>query len=240
MTAELGPQAAPGGWQQALDDLERGLQEAARAAAALRRSLAAGEPAQPESESEAARATAALRRSLASREPAQPASDPKVRELPLPLRTQPEDAGFEAPAQELPAAPDGSAAFERVWARLEAEKLGKVGGAPAKAGEDAAAKVTSKLSSLPGQFIITVEDRESKVDLVPLHRALAGLPRVEEVSLVSFANGVPVISLRVAGDLDHGRLSRAVAMATDRECEVIPHENGKLFLRLTPRGDEAS
>jgi hypothetical protein len=232
MTAEQDPQPAPGGWQQALDDLERRLEEAAQAAAALRRSLAAGAPAQAESESEAARATAALRRSLARAAPAQPEGDPKV--VPLPSRPEPEP-----PAQEQPAAGgEGVTAFERVWARLEAEKLGMQAEPPASAGEDAAAKVTSKLLSLPGQFIITVEDRESKVDLVPLHRALTGLPGVEDVSLVSFANGVPVISVRVAGELDHARLSSAVGMAMDRECEVIPHESGKLFLRLTPHADE--
>lgn len=213
MTAEQTPQPAPGGWQQALDDLESRLEEAARAAAALRRSLAAVAPAQPE-------------------------GDPKVRELPLPPRPAPEAAAPEPQAQELPGGGEGVAAFERVWARLAAEKLGKPGELPAKEGEDVTAKVTSKLLSLPGQFIITVEDRESKVDLVPLHRALTGLAGIDDVSLVSFANGVPVISVRVVGELDHGQLSKAVAMAMDRECEVIPHESGKLFLRLTPHGDE--
>ena len=78
-----------------------------------------------------------------------------------------------------------------------------------------------------------LEFGESAVDLVPIHRALLGLAKMEDVSLVSYANGVPVISLRVQGELEHERLREAIAVATERECELIDQENGKLFIRLS-------
>lgn len=208
MSAQESPQPAQDGWQQALDDLERALREAARAAGALRRSL-----------------------TVDSEAPEEVASN--VRELPQP----PQPAAWESEEGAAPAGSEALSAFERVWSRLEAERLGKQGDVPPPPKEalDPVDKVSSKLLNLPGQFLLTIEDRESRVDLVPLHRALIRLPGVEDVSLASFANGVPVIAVRVAGELDHEQLSKAVGMAMDRECEVIPHENGKLFLRLTPR-----
>jgi hypothetical protein len=223
MTSKHGPEQAasvgerpPEGWLAALDDLERRLKEATLAAATLREML---QPALPE-----------------------PPAESKVREL---SRPQPVEATVapEATAgpQEQEADSGGEAvdAFERVWSRLEAEKLEKHVEPPSAAeGEDVAAKVTSKLASLPGSYVITVEDRESKVDLVSLHRALVSLEGAEEVTLVSFANGVPVVSLRMVGELDFEKLSKSVGMAMDRECEVIPHDSSKLFLRLTPHEEE--
>ena len=75
------------------------------------------------------------------------------------------------------------------------------------------------------------------MDLVPLHRALMGVEGVEEVSLVSYANGVPVISLQAEGELDLEQLDSAVGRAMDRQCEVIPQDNGKLYLRMQARED---
>lgn len=93
------------------------------------------------------------------------------------------------------------------------------------------------LDLLPQQYLLTVEDRESAVELAPLQRALAGVADMDDMSLVSFANGVPVISIRVQGELDLDRLSAAVERAMDRECETIPQDNGRLYLRLRPRQD---
>lgn len=91
---------------------------------------------------------------------------------------------------------------------------------------------------LPHQYLVTVEDQESAVELAPLQRALAGVAEMEDISLVSFANGVPVVSLRVVGELDLDRLKEAVSIAMDRECEVIPQDNGRLHLSLKSGGDE--
>lgn len=119
--------------------------------------------------------------------------------------------------------------FERLWDRIEQERM-------EKRREDEARQTPERhgLDLLPQVYTMTVDERDSKVDLVPLHRALLGLAEVDDVSLVSFANGVPVISLRVEGELDLDRLQEAVSVAMDRECETIPQENGRFHLRLRP------
>lgn len=121
---------------------------------------------------------------------------------------------------------DNLAAFERVWERISHEQL-EQNQAPQE-------QPRRGLDLLPQVYLATVEDREGSVDLVQLHRALLALVKMEDLSLVSYANGVPVVSLRVEGQLDHERLGNVVGGALERDCEVIDQENGKLFLRLTP------
>ena len=120
--------------------------------------------------------------------------------------------------------------FERLWERIELERRERD---PQNGGE--AAHDRKGLELLPQDYMMTVEDREGKVDLIPLHRALLGLVPVESISLLSFANGVPVISLRSDGELDLDRLGSAVSAAMDRQCEVIPQDNGRVYLRLSAR-----
>lgn len=166
----------------------------------------------------ATRAVAALRQMVGDGQPAAPLS--LVRPAPA------------APPQPVePAAPtdqeSGYSPFERLWERVERERLERqqqVIEEPERRG----------LDLLPRHYVMTVEDRERRVDLVPLHRALQGLPGIEEVTLVSFANGVPVVAVRTDRDLDTDRLRTAVAAAMDRQCEVISQDNGRVFLRLTP------
>jgi hypothetical protein len=144
------------------------------------------------------------------------------------------------PQPEAPAEPDlphlgsnggGSyAPFERLWERLEQERADKQ--QPQEAVEE-----RRGLDLLPRQYMMTVEDRERAVDLIPLHRALQRLTGVEEVSLVSFANGVPVVSVRTDRELDLDKMRSAVETAMDRECEVIPQDNGRVYLRLRPVAD---
>src|SRR3990172_3754941 len=82
--------------------------------------------------------------------------------------------------------------------------------------------------------------RQAVHPLTPLHRALLAFVPVENISLLSFANGVPVISLRSQGELNLDRLGAAVSAGMDRECEVIPQDNGRVYLRLQARpGQEA-
>ncbi len=126
----------------------------------------------------------------------------------------------------------GRSAFDRLWDRIESEQESKDEEPPAEPSEE-----RRGLDLLPQRYLITVEDREGSVDLVPLHRALMGVEGVEEVSLVSYANGVPVISLQAEGELDLEQLDSAVGRAMDRQCEVIPQENGKLYLRMQARED---
>lgn len=125
--------------------------------------------------------------------------------------------------------------FERLWDRIEREHVEKEPGAATDDGE-----APRGLDLLPQQYLMTIEDRESRVDLVPLHRALLNIAGMDDVSLVTYANGVPVISIRLQGEIDLKKLEKAVATSMDRECEVIPQENNKLFLRLRPRTNEES
>jgi translation initiation factor 2 gamma subunit (eIF-2gamma) len=80
-----------------------------------------------------------------------------------------------------------------------------------------------------------VEDREHRVDLVPLHRALQAVEGIDEITLVSFANGVPVVSLRAKHEIDLEQLRTAVESTLRKSCEVIPQDTGRVFLRLTSR-----
>lgn len=178
---------------------------------------------------EAVYAIGALRFSLNGAAPA-----PPVAALPTPAgATAVEPAA--APEQEVSAEQRARSTFERLWERIELEKRERDtqnGGDPAQARKG--------LELLPQDYMMTVEDREGKVDLVPLHRALLAFVPVECISLRSFANGVPVISLRSEGEIDLDRLGSAVSAAMDRQCEVIPQDNGRVYLRLQARpGQEA-
>ena len=120
------------------------------------------------------------------------------------------------------------APFERLWERLEQERAEKQQPAATDQAE------ARGLDLLPRQYLMTVEDRERAVDLIPLHRALQALTGLQEVSLVSFANGVPVVSLRSDREVDLDKMRASVETAMDRECEVIPQDNGRVYLRLRP------
>ena len=126
----------------------------------------------------------------------------------------------------------GRSAFDRLWDRIESEQESKDEEPPAEPAEE-----RRGLDLLPQRYLITVEDRDGSVDLVPLHRALMGVEGVVEISLVSYANGVPVISLQAEGELDLEQLDSVVGKAMDRQCEVIPQDNGKLYLRMQARED---
>jgi hypothetical protein len=124
------------------------------------------------------------------------------------------------------------APFERLWERLEQERIEK---------QQPPQEVEVRgLDLLPRQYLMTVEDRERAVDLIPLHRALQSLTGVQEVSLVSFANGVPVVALRTDRELDLDRMRASVEAAMDRDCEVIPQDNGRVYLRLKPVADRGA
>jgi hypothetical protein len=208
MTDDVEPtRGAPSGrpeWEQPLDDLERSLRDAAQAVAHLRQALngGAGEP-QFEDRAQAAAQTQDI---------ATDGTDIGPREDPSPVAASRPNTGKA-----------GASTFDDLWDRIEREKM-----------EKPAPEATERrgLDLLPQQVLMTVEDREGRVDLVPLHRGLAGLQGIQDISLVSYANGVPVISLRVEGDLDIEQLGTAAGRAMDRQCEVIQQDTGRLYLRL--------
>ena len=199
--------------EQALAELSRLLHDASQVIDVLRRSLAEN-PAAP----------------VAS---AQEAAPPPI---PVPARApvesaQDSDAGVvetvPSPTLAQTRKPDRLAVFDRLLDRIDIEKSAAQEETPSEPSSKA-----SGLDLLPQQYLMTVEDREGNVDLVPLHRALMALGTLEEANLVSYANGVPVVSLRVRGELDLEQLGSVVSTAMDRECEVIPQDNGKLYLRM--------
>ena len=212
MSEKLGAAAASSAsqrpeWQDALDTLERALREASQAVALLRQGL----------EGYPAHGDAASAPAMAGPEP-----------TPIGSMTAASTPSLAQPIEEPAAArePAAFSTFDRLWDRLERERM-------ERQAETAPAASADPLT--PGQlqlYLMTVEDREGKVDLVSLHRSLASLPGMEEVSLVTYANGVPVVSLRVGGELDLDRLGHAVSTAMDRQCEVIPQDRGKIYLRL--------
>jgi hypothetical protein len=252
MADEPRPESAPEAaaapdWQQALETLERGLLEASKALVLLRRTLGPEVTAEDDEPGDAAPTTpaipladaAALFRRLREVGPA-PAEGPMAPADEF-TAEEPESGDLNGGASNGAAAhlerPDrpaasgpGASAFDRLWDRIERERMER----QAEDGENAP-RVRRGLDLLPQQYLMTVEDREGSVDLVPLHRALLGVDGVEEVSLISYANGVPVISVRATGELDLDQLGQSVVVVMDRECEVIPQDNGKVYLRLRAR-----
>jgi hypothetical protein len=118
------------------------------------------------------------------------------------------------PAASPPAAPrraDTAPVPERIAARAE-ERRG--------------------LDLLPRTYRITVEDKRRGVDLVPLHRALLAMDGVRDMSLLSYNNGVAIVSLETVSDIDPQVLARAVSRAMSREATVETHNERTLVVKL--------
>jgi hypothetical protein len=88
------------------------------------------------------------------------------------------------------------------------------------------------LDLLPRTYRITVEDKRRGVDLVPLHRALLGMDGVRDMSLLSYSNGVAIVSLEVVNELNPETLGRAVARAMLRETKVEVHNEQTMVVKL--------
>ena len=234
-------------WRSPLDELERTLNEVGRALSALRKSLESGgaspltiaRPSEP----------VGVEPEATAKDEAPPAGFESVWQRIKSVRQKSEAGGpdtvdsaegrgsSEPPALE----PDDDlndeaqavgksrlSSFEGVWERLERERKER-----SEADIEDIAEVRG-LEHLPQTYRITVEDRDgTPVDLVPVHRALLTFAPADNISLVNFANGVPIVSVQMEGELDLERLAAAIGAATSRHCEVIQQEKGKLFLRLS-------
>jgi len=88
------------------------------------------------------------------------------------------------------------------------------------------------LDLLPRTYRITVEDKRRGVDLVPLHRALLGMDGVRDMSLLSYSNGVAIVSLEVVNELNPETLGRAVSRAMSRETRVEVHNEQTMVVKL--------
>ncbi|HXK33706.1 MAG TPA: hypothetical protein VNM91_06835, partial [Dehalococcoidia bacterium] len=85
---------------------------------------------------------------------------------------------------------------------------------------------------LPKTYRITIEDKRRNVDLVPLHRALLGIDGVQDMSLLSYANGAAIVSVETLGDLTPESLQRAVSHAMARDAEVQVHNETTLVVKI--------
>ncbi len=88
------------------------------------------------------------------------------------------------------------------------------------------------LDLLPRTYRITVEDKRRGVDLVPLHRALLGMENVRDMSLLSFANGVAIVSLETVDELDPHALEQSVSHAMSRPARVETHNEFTFVVKL--------
>ncbi len=136
------------------------------------------------------------------------------------------------PAPEPAKGEAGQAAFNKLWDRIESERSNN--GAE---GSDGDTPERSGLDLLPERYLISVEDKDGKVDLVALHRAMLSLDGIEEMALQSYANGVPVVALRTENDFDPEKIGSAISTGMDRKCEVIPQGNGKIHVRMSARDE---
>jgi hypothetical protein len=227
-SAESRPGQGAPSWAQALTDLEESLQDAGRAVAALRRGLESiGFNLSTGNELlELERATDAAPKRLPARA--------KESEAPTSIDREVRAVAPKVPPNgDVPDEAPKGASFDRLWDKIERERTERAQ-TPAEPVDE-----RRGLDLLPQHYLMTVEDREGRVSLVPLHRGLQGLPGIEEVTLVSYANGVPVISLRTKDTLDLDVLGEAVGRVMDRNCEVIQQDTGKLYLRMKSKSREA-
>jgi hypothetical protein len=126
--------------------------------------------------------------------------------------------------------PDATDAFDRLWERLESEKTER----PVAEAAPQAASLAERVAALPQQYMLTIEDGDRAVDLVQLHRALQRLAKPDDISLVSYANGTPVVSLRIAGELDVDKLTEAISETMDQDCELSQQDN-RIRMRVVSR-----
>jgi hypothetical protein len=87
-------------------------------------------------------------------------------------------------------------------------------------------------SRLPRQYRVTVEDKRRGVDLVPLHRALQSLERVKDMSLLSYSNGVAIVSMETVGAIDPEDLRAAVERAMSRPATIEIHNEQTMVVKV--------
>ena len=85
------------------------------------------------------------------------------------------------------------------------------------------------------KYTITVEDPGSETPLVPLYRALGRMGRMRDMDLVSYTNGVAVISLQSDEEIVADDLRDAISEALQRGCRVANHESNVFLVRMEPQ-----
>jgi hypothetical protein len=95
-----------------------------------------------------------------------------------------------------------------------------------------AAEQKRGLDLLPRTYRITVEDKRRGVDLVPLHRALLGMEGVRDMSLLSYNNGIAIVSIETVDTLDPPALETAVSRAMARPARIEVHNDHTMVVKL--------
>ncbi|MDP9236070.1 MAG: hypothetical protein M3P30_01500 [Chloroflexota bacterium] len=88
------------------------------------------------------------------------------------------------------------------------------------------------LDLLPRTYRVTVEDNRGGVDLVPLHRALLAMAAVRDMSLLSYSNGVAIVSLDTLDALNADDLCDAIGRAMSRPARVEVHNEQTMVVKL--------
>ncbi len=85
---------------------------------------------------------------------------------------------------------------------------------------------------LPRTYRITVEDKRRSVDLVPLHRSLRAMDGVRDMSLLSYNNGIAIVSLESVREIDPKDLEESVSHAMSRGARVEVHNEHTMVVKL--------
>jgi hypothetical protein len=104
--------------------------------------------------------------------------------------------------------------------------------AAAPAAREAAPPPKRGFDLLPKTYRITVEDKRRGVDLVPLHRALLAMDGVKDMSLLSYSNGVAIVSVETQNGIEPDALNKAVSRAMAREVKVEVHNETTMVVKL--------
>ena len=84
----------------------------------------------------------------------------------------------------------------------------------------------------PYAYKVTIEDRQGPVELVQLHRALASVPSVRNLSLLNYVSGVASLSLEAMDEIQPSELENAVKKVMKRNCSVVPHESNVMLMQM--------
>lgn len=85
---------------------------------------------------------------------------------------------------------------------------------------------------LPRTYRITVEDKRRGVDLVPLHRALLSIEGVRDMSLLSYNNGIAMVSLEATTDIEPETVRESVSRAMAREARIETNNEHTMVVKL--------
>ena len=84
----------------------------------------------------------------------------------------------------------------------------------------------------PYAYKVTIEDRKGPIELLQLHRALASIPSVRNLSLLNYVNGVASLSLETMDEIQPPELENAVKKVMKRSCSVVLHESNVILIQV--------